>query len=156
MSKNRFRHQDRHYETYEDYCANELASQYLHVGNVTVAFGGRKTIGGVVTDEPCVVIGVRRKFRKHEVPSGFMLPEKVGEVRTDVIEFPPLYSSSTCTGESGEACFPHDQKYRPVIGGISAINEGSTRDAAFSGVRQRAHGFSREVNGVSIMKIFRV
>jgi hypothetical protein len=126
MSRNRRRHPPRRYDTHEDQCANELAHEFIHKKNVTIAFGGTKIVGGVDTGEPCVVVGVVRKERKDRIGRKDAIPASVGGLRTDVIEFPRMYSRSTCTGESGLACFPHDQKYRPIIGGISAINEGST------------------------------
>lgn len=114
------------YESHEEYLVNESHHEYSHKANVTVGYAGRKVVNGVVTDIPCIVVGVEKKMKKDLLSSIDLVPKEIGGIQTDVVEFPRIYASTTCTGGGGGGCYPHELKYRPMVGGISAIQYGST------------------------------
>jgi hypothetical protein len=114
------------YESHEEYLVNESHHEYSQKANVTVGYAGRKMVNGVETDIPCVVVGVEKKVKKDTLSSIDLIPKKIGGIHTDVVEFPRMYAATTCTGGGGGGCYPHDIKFRPLVGGISAIQFGST------------------------------
>lgn len=114
------------YDTYEEACLNIEHIQYSDKPGVTVAYHGTKKINGQETDIPCIIVGVETKIPKEQLNESELIPSKVYGIPTDIIEFPRFYSSSTCTGGSGAGCSPHDERHRPLVGGISAVEETST------------------------------
>lgn len=48
---------------------------------------GYKYKGGVRTDEICIVVGVRKKLPKDQVPDGELIAQTIDGVNTDVIEY---------------------------------------------------------------------
>jgi len=55
--------------------------------NVVSIGVGFKYRGGVRTDEICIVVGVRKKLPKAQVPEGELIAQEIGGVETDVIEY---------------------------------------------------------------------
>lgn len=118
----------KNYDSLEEFDANEMPPEiFISKPNVTVAFAGTKIKGGIDTGEPCVVIGVEKKIDPSLLAEDQKIPSVLPDgVITDVIEFPRLHALGTCTGGGGGGCSPHDEKHRPLLGGISAIEEDGT------------------------------
>jgi hypothetical protein len=116
------------YDSVEEQAANELAIELMKKDiNIVIAFAGTKKENGVDTGKPCVVFGVRKKIEKSNLPNELIIPKTLSEdILTDVIEHPVIKAIGTCTGGTSTACPPHGDKYRPLMGGISSINAGST------------------------------
>lgn len=79
----------------------------LRKRNVTGVGVGKKVVGGVRTDEACVVVFVKRKLPRSKVRRRDLVPPHVGSVPTDVLE----------TGRI--VAFPYTSRYRPAPGGVS-------------------------------------
>lgn len=70
-------------------CADAEAQLKSHPNVVSVGIG-YKYKGGVRTDEICIVVGVKKKLPKAQVPEGELIPQSIGGVPTDVIEYGEL------------------------------------------------------------------
>jgi len=116
----------RSYESKEEEIANTRSGEYVWKKGVTMAFAGEKFRGGKPTGILSIVVGVEKKMSLSRVAKRDLIPEKIAGIPTDVVEIPRIYALGTCTGGGGGGCPPHDEKYRPLIGGISAIEETST------------------------------
>jgi hypothetical protein len=116
------------YSSLEAFDANEMPRDvFMGKKNVVMAYAGTKVSNGVDTGEPCVVIGVKRKIPKDLIAEEDVIPDVLPDgVITDVIECPEIMALGTCTGGAGGGCPDHDIKYRPLQGGISAIEDGAT------------------------------
>ncbi len=58
----------------------------LRKKNVVGVGVGKKIVGGQETDELCVTVFVRRKQPREALEARDVVPEKLGRVRTDVVE----------------------------------------------------------------------
>jgi hypothetical protein len=104
----------------------DVDKELLAKSNVSVVFRGTKIKNGIDTKEPCVVVGVEKKLPLDLLKEDDLIPEVIKNERTDVQVFDKISSIATCTGGTGLVCSPHGDKYRPLIGGISATEEGGT------------------------------
>lgn len=116
------------YDSKEAAAANELPNDVI-MGkpNVVIAFAGTKISKGIDTGQKCVVVGVKKKFSSESLSPDDMIPDVLpdGSI-TDVVEFPEIVAHTSCLSGVGGGCYPHDNKHRPLVGGISAIEQGST------------------------------
>jgi hypothetical protein len=76
--------------------------------NVVACGVGFKETERGMTDEPCVVVSVTRKMPEAQLSSADVVPKKLGEVKTDVVE----------TGVI-RALQGHTDRWRPAPGGVS-------------------------------------
>lgn len=76
---------------------------------------GFKEIGGVSTDEQCVVVSVERKIPAAELAASDLIPRALGLVRTDVREVGVIRA---LPGLIANVKGPAD-RYRPAPGGVS-------------------------------------
>jgi hypothetical protein len=76
--------------------------------NVVACGVGFKETEGRITDEPCVVVSVTKKMPEAQLSPADIVPQKLGEVRTDVQE----------TGVI-RALQGHTDRWRPAPGGVS-------------------------------------
>jgi hypothetical protein len=76
--------------------------------NVVACGVGFKETEHGITDEPCVVVSVTRKMPEAQLSSADIVPKKLGEVKTDVVE----------TGVI-RALQGHTDRWRPAPGGVS-------------------------------------
>lgn len=83
--------------------------EFLKRKDVTVAYEGIRKRKGVYTNEPCIVVGVKKKKSEAELQPHEILPKEV-----DVVE------------AEFQALMTHRQKHRPIIGGISGIEKNGT------------------------------
>lgn len=116
------------YKSLEEFDANNMPKEII-MGkpNVVKAFAGTKVVNGVDTGEPCVVVGVKKKVDSKELSDDDLVPSVLPDgVITDVIECQEIIAFGTCTDGDSGACYPHGESYRPLQGGISAIEENST------------------------------
>lgn len=121
------KHNGRVYDSYEEFQANAYADVYVGKPNVTIAYASTKKKNGVDTGIPCVVVGVEKKEPIGNLSKNDLIPDVLpGGAITDVEEIPRITALTTCTGGGGGGCSPHDEKFRPLKGGISAIEETST------------------------------
>jgi len=121
------KHNGRVYDSYEEFQANAYVHSYANKPNVTVAYASTKKINGVDTGVPCVVIGVESKVSLSDLSQDQLIPSVLpGGAITDVEIIPRIMSLTTCTGGGGGGCPPHDEKFRPLQGGISAIEVGAS------------------------------
>jgi len=121
------KHNGRIYDSYESFQANAYADVYISKPNVTVAYASTKKKNGVDTGIPCVVVGVEKKESIANLSANDLIPGVLpGGAITDVEVIPRIMSLTTCTGDGGGGCSPHDDKRRPLQGGISAIEVGGT------------------------------
>ncbi|HIP96961.1 MAG TPA: hypothetical protein EYH32_07085 [Anaerolineae bacterium] len=86
----------------------EYVDRLLSRRNVVGVGVGFKQRGGQFTNEPCVVVSVTRKLPKAQLTAEDLVPQKLGEVKTDVVE----------TGVV-RALQNHQDKWRPAPGGVS-------------------------------------
>ena len=110
------------YRSQEERDANGPDSRMiLSKPNAVITYAGTKIINGVDTDIPCVVVGVRAKVNKSELSDSELIPSQLasGSI-TDVVVFPEIKPITTCISGFGGECPPHGDRYRPLIGGISA------------------------------------
>lgn len=68
-----------------DYTAY-LADDFLQRQHVVACGAGYRTVKNLRTDEPCVVVSVNRKVHPNSLASEDMIPAKIDDVRTDVIQ----------------------------------------------------------------------
>jgi hypothetical protein len=76
--------------------------------NVVACGVGFKETEGRITDEPCVVVSVTKKMPEAQLSPADIVPKKLGEVKTDVLE----------TGVIRALQGPTD-RWRPAPGGVS-------------------------------------
>ena len=76
--------------------------------NVVACGVGFKETEGGITDEPCVVVSVTKKMPEAQLSPADIVPKKLGEVKTDVLE----------TGVIRALQGPTD-RWRPAPGGVS-------------------------------------
>jgi hypothetical protein len=76
--------------------------------NVVACGVGFKETRGRITDEPCVVVSVTKKMPEAQLSPADIVPKKLGEVKTDVLE----------TGVIRALQSPTD-RWRPAPGGVS-------------------------------------
>jgi hypothetical protein len=115
------------YDSVESFDANNMPRHLiLDKPNVVVAYAGTKKVNGVDTGIPCVIVGVSSK--DPNISSSDMIPSTLPDgVITDIIEVPKIVAFGTCTNPLvTTACAPHGDQYRPLMGGISAIEESGT------------------------------
>lgn len=91
-------------------------AELLRKANVLGLAVGRKVIGGEETDEPCVVILVRKKVPEEELKPRDVVPKRVDSVRTDVVETGELRAQGLPLLETQQK--PTDRR-RPAPGGVS-------------------------------------
>ena len=88
---------------------------------------GTKVVNGVDTGEPCVVIGVEQKVDISQLDEKDIIPERLStNTKPDVVVMSKIFAHGSCKDGGGGGCPPHDEKYRPLIGGISAVEETGT------------------------------
>jgi hypothetical protein len=75
---------------------------------VACGVGFKETEEDGITDEPCVVVSVTRKMPEAQLSPADIVPKKLGEVKTDVVE----------TGVI-RALQGHKDRWRPAPGGVS-------------------------------------
>ena len=116
------------YGTKEEYLANNLSNDILlNKAGVTVITTGTKISGGVDTGEPCIIVGVSEKKALEDIDPADLLPSELEDgTKVDVVVIPKITFNSTCTGGGGGGCGTHATSYRPLIGGISAIETTGT------------------------------
>jgi hypothetical protein len=84
------------------------AALLLGKRNVVACGVGYKEVGGVRTDELCVVVSVTHKVDKEELAPGDLVPQAIEGVQTDVQETGVIRALQERTG-----------KWRPAPGGVS-------------------------------------
>jgi hypothetical protein len=75
---------------------------------------GFKVTAGQVTDQPAVIVYVRRKLALSSLGTAQIIPTTLGDVPTDVIEAGDVMALG-----SNRSVEIHSQRHRPVVGGIS-------------------------------------
>jgi len=83
--------------------------------NVVACGVGYKETGGVITDEPAVIVSVERKVPTAQLAPQAMVPSMVGEVKTDVVEVGKIKAWQSIPSAGAG---PRD-KWRPAPGGVS-------------------------------------
>ena len=96
-------------------CA-EAEKTYLPDPNIVSVGIGFKYKSGARTDEVCIVIGVKKKLPKDEVPNAQLVAEEIAGVRTDVIEYGELRAQADILDAATQAL---TQKRRPCPPGFS-------------------------------------
>jgi hypothetical protein len=86
----------------------EHTSELLSRRNVVACGVGFKEREGQITDEPCVIVSVTKKLPKSQLAANDIVPKKLGEVQTDVVEVGVV-----------RALQSHQDKWRPAPGGVS-------------------------------------
>jgi len=76
--------------------------------NVVACGVGFKETEGRMTDEPCVVVSVTKKMPEAQLSPADIVPKKLGEVKTDVVETGVIRALQGHTG-----------RWRPAPGGVS-------------------------------------
>jgi hypothetical protein len=104
-------------------------SALLHRRNVVGVGVGYKEHAGRVTDELSVVVLVRNKIPRAALSDKDMIPQKVGGVRTDVVEVGEIRPLNA-----------HTQRWRPAPGGVSLGHYQVTAGTLGCVVRDRASG----------------
>jgi hypothetical protein len=87
---------------------NQYKQELMRKPNVVAVGAGYKRVGGQQTDIPCVIVFVSQKVAAETLSGNQLVPEKVGEVPTDVVESGEIFAHQSRTG-----------KYRPAPGGVS-------------------------------------
>lgn len=68
----------------------KLVRKLFSIPGVTFIGTGKKTVGGVQTDEDAVIVGVVTKVSEQDMDRAFIIPKEIGgfrsKVRTDVVE----------------------------------------------------------------------
>jgi hypothetical protein len=80
----------------------------MRMRNVVAVGVGFKTVGGVRTDEVCVVVSVVKKLPLIQLPEASRVPRALGGVQTDVVETGQIFALQDPT-----------QKMRPARPGVS-------------------------------------
>lgn len=92
--------------------ARQVKQQYVNTllakRNVVACGVGYKEAGGVMTDEPCVVVSVEKKVPLAQLTEADIVPQAVDDVKTDVLETGLITAWQAPT-----------QKWRPAPGGVS-------------------------------------
>ncbi len=83
-------------------------SRLLSYPNVVGIGLGQKTIAGMRTAEPCLVVFVARKLPLDQIPSAYRIPKRVAGLPTDVVEVGHIRIHSQRL-----------KKHRPAPGGVS-------------------------------------
>jgi hypothetical protein len=96
-------------------CAEAESGLRTHPNVVSVGIGYKYT-RGVRTDEICIVVGVRKKLPKDQVPEGELIAESIGGIATDVIEYGELRALSDVMDVGAQAL---TQRRRPCPPGYS-------------------------------------
>ncbi|MDO9333637.1 MAG: hypothetical protein Q7T57_03840 [Dehalococcoidales bacterium] len=65
---------------------NKILKELLTKPNVVSVGRGRKKVGGVDTGKPCIVVGVKKKLPLSALKSKDIIPLRIGEEETDVVE----------------------------------------------------------------------
>jgi len=86
----------------------QYAGPLLSKSNVVACGVGYKEVGGVRTDELCVIVSVAKKVLKAELAPGDLVPQVLEGIKTDVQE----------TGVI-RALQDHTARWRPAPGGVS-------------------------------------
>jgi hypothetical protein len=90
----------------------QVKQQYVNTllakKNVVAVGVGYKETGGVMTDEPCVVVSVEKKMPLAQLAEADIVPQAVDDVKTDVLETGLITAWQDPT-----------QKWRPALGGVS-------------------------------------
>ncbi len=86
----------------------EYVSTLFGRRNVVACGVGFKQREGRVTDEPCVIVSVTKKLPKAQLAAEDIVPQKLDEVPTDVVEIGVV-----------RALQGHQGKWRPAPGGVS-------------------------------------
>ena len=89
--------------------------QLMGLPNVVDAGLGFKITHGVMTEQPCIVVFVKRKVLASTLGTG-LVPPNLGTVATDVVELGDVSALGTDVAPSPAA---HREKHRPVVGGVS-------------------------------------
>ncbi|MFB0538148.1 MAG: hypothetical protein ACETWR_24565 [Anaerolineae bacterium] len=92
--------------------ARQVKQQYVNTllakRNVVAVGVGYKETGGVVTDEPSIVVSVEKKMPLAQLAETDIVPQAVDEVKTDVLETGLITAWQAPT-----------QRWRPAPGGVS-------------------------------------
>jgi len=83
-------------------------AQLMQKPNVVACGIGYKEAGGQVTDELCIVVSVTKKLPAAQLAPSELIPQAVGEMRTDVQETGVIRALQSPVG-----------KWRPAPGGVS-------------------------------------
>ena len=110
------------YKSQQEKDANELGPlEIMTKPNVVIVYAGTKFKNGVDTGQPCVVVGVKNKVHKSHLSPDDLIPARLSSgSATDVVLFPRIKAVGTCVVGATDACPPHGDRYRPLVGGISA------------------------------------
>lgn len=87
---------------------DEYVSELFSRRNVVACGVGFKEREGRITDEPCVIVSVIKKLPKTQLATEDIVPKKLNEVQTDVVEVGVV-----------RALQGHQDKWRPAPGGVS-------------------------------------
>jgi len=96
-------------------CAKAEKELLSRPGVVSVGIGF-KYRGGVRTDEVCIVVGVKKKLPKEQVPPGELIAESVDGIPTDVIEYGEIRALADVLDVGAQAL---TQRRRPAPPGYS-------------------------------------
>jgi hypothetical protein len=92
--------------------ARQVKQRYVNTllakRNVVACGVGYKETGGVITDEPCVVVSVEKKMPMAQLTEADIVPQAVDDVKTDVLETGLITAWQAPT-----------EKWRPAPGGVS-------------------------------------
>jgi len=86
--------------------------------NVSISYLGTKVSKGIDTGVPCMVVGVLQKEDLRNLKTEDIIPKTYNGLVTDVIQAPFIKARTGCS-DPDSTCYPHAEKYRPLIGGIS-------------------------------------
>jgi hypothetical protein len=95
------------------------ASEIKSLQNVTGLGVGMKKKGGKLTEQKCIIVFVDKKIPKVEIAESEMVPEKLEEVVTDVVE------------THFKIYFNHQARHNPAVGGISISRSGEISAGTF-------------------------
>jgi hypothetical protein len=96
-------------------CRDAKTRLKSHPNVVSIGIGF-KYRGGVRTDEICIVVGVRKKLPKAQVPEGELIAPEIGGVETDVIEYGDIRARTDVIDVGAQSL---TQKRRPCPPGYS-------------------------------------
>ncbi|HCB50126.1 MAG TPA: hypothetical protein DEP47_11540 [Chloroflexi bacterium] len=108
---------------------NQFKQELMRKPNVVAVGAGYKIVGGRQTDIPCVIVFVKQKVAAETLSGDQLVPEKVGEVPTDVVESGEIFAHQSRTG-----------KYRPAPGGVSVSHPRVTAGTLGAVVRDSNSG----------------
>lgn len=142
--------------------ADVKSANLLKYRNVHGFYPGKKRVGGVETDENCVVVLVTNKISKQELRDEDIIPQNIGKgVKTDVVQLPSMIINGYCGGSNPippdkrrkSGCPDHIydnetlEPYTDIPGGISIGNAGIL-DAGTMGMLVRDRD-SRKIVGLT-------